>query len=66
MITVHIPWSSKINTLPQWDKVCVDIVERFGLPGGKYTTELTEDYMNFTFQNDKEGLLCQLLISDYI
>ena len=65
-MTVHVPWSSKINTLPQWDNVCVEIIERFGLPGGKYTTELTENYMNFTFQNDNEGLLCQLLVSDYI
>jgi hypothetical protein len=66
MMTVHVPWSSRINTLPQWDKVCAEIVERFGLPGGKYTTELTENYMNFNFHNDKEGLLCQLLVSDYI
>ncbi len=66
VITVHVPWNPKANTTPLWNEITASIVERFGLPGYKYTTELTSDYMNFNFHDDKEGLLCQLLVSDYI
>ena len=66
MITVHVPFSPKIHKLSQWNEVCANIVERFGLPGGKYTTEVTEDYMNFNFVDEQDGLMCQLLVSDHV
>jgi len=66
VITVHIPWSPKIDSLPAWNEATASIVEHFGLPGDKYTTELTSDYMNFNFYNDNEGLMCKILVSDYL
>ena len=63
---VHIPWNPKINTLLAWNQVTASIMEHFGLPGGRYTTELTEDYMNFIFYNEKDGLMCKLLVSEYV
>ncbi len=66
MITVHIPFSPKMHKLSQWNEICADIVEHFGLPGGKYTTEVTEDYMNFNFQDDKDGLMCKILVSEHV
>ena len=66
MITVHVPWSSKAGSIPIWDEITISIIERFWLPGDKYTTELTDSYMNFLFKDEREGLMCQLLVSDYI
>ena len=66
MVTVHVPWSSKAGSIPVWDEITISIIERFGLPGDKYTTELTDGYMNFLFKDEREGLVCQLLVSDYI
>ncbi len=66
MVIVHIPWNPKANDMPTWNSITASIVEHFGLPGDKYRTELTEDFMNFYFDNDKDGLLCQILVSDYV
>ena len=66
MVTVHVPWSPKASSIPIWDEITISIIERFGLPGDKYTTELTDSYMNFVFKDEREGLVCQLLVSDYI
>ena len=66
MVTVHIPWSPKAGNILVWDEITISIIERFGLPGNKYTTELTDSYMNFVFKDEREGLVCQLLVSDYI
>ncbi len=67
MITVHIPWDCpKTNRLILWNNICANIVEHFGLPGDKYTTEVTEDYMDFNFHNDHDGLMCKILVSDYV
>lgn len=66
MVTVHLPWSSKANKMTQWNEITASIVEHFGLPGDKYTTEVTEDYMDFNFHNDHDGLLCKILVSDYL
>ena len=66
MVTVHIPWSPKTGNIPNWNEITASIVEHFGLPGDRYTTELDTDYMNFNFQNDHDGLLCKILVSDYL
>ena len=66
MVVIHIPWSPKAHKMTQWNEITASIVEHFGLPGDKYTTELTEEYMDFHFHNDHEGLLCKILVSDYL
>jgi hypothetical protein len=66
MVTVHVPWNPKLNSTILWNQVTASILEHFGLPGDKYTTEITEDHMNFVFKDEREALMCQLLVSDYI
>lgn len=66
MITVNIPWNEKNNRLPLWNEITATIVEKFGLPGDKYTTEVSTECMKFYFQNDHEGLMCKILVSDYV
>jgi len=51
------------DTINDWDQKCIWAIETYGLPGVKYITHLTEDYMDFCFKNEKDavhfGLVCQ-------
>jgi hypothetical protein len=63
-MVVIIPWESQSNHW--WNETCADIMEHFGLPGGKYTTEVSSEYMKFIFNDDRDALMCRLLVSDKI
>jgi hypothetical protein len=59
---VTVPWESQNNAW--WNETCATICEHFGLPGGKYVTEVNTECMNFIFYNDKDALMCRLLVSE--
>lgn len=63
-MVVTIPWESQ--TKHWWNETCADIVQHFGLPGGKYVTEVNEEYMKFIFYDDRDALLCKIMISEKI
>jgi hypothetical protein len=63
-MVVTVPWESQSNIW--WNETCADIMEHFGLPGGKYRTEVSTEYMKFIFYDDRDALMCRLLISDKI
>ena len=52
---VNIPWR-RGDTINSWDQVCIDCVEQFGLPGSRYRTVVTSDYMEFHFTNETDAL----------
>jgi hypothetical protein len=62
--TVTVPWESQSNHW--WNETCANIIEHFGLPGGKYTTEVSADDMRFFFKDDRDALMCRILISECI
>lgn len=47
-----------------WNEICARIMERFGLPGGRYTTEVTSDYMIFHFNTAEDALVAKLMVGD--
>lgn len=49
-----------------WNETCARIIDHFGLPGDKYTTEVSEDNMKFFFNDEREALLCKIMISDQL
>lgn len=61
---VTVPWESQNNTW--WNETCADIVEHFGLPGGKYVTSVNTECMDFIFYDDRDALMCRLLISEKV
>lgn len=63
MNEVAVPWRQG-DTISSWNEVCAQIVERFGLPGDKYTTEVSADWMGFKFNDEKDALMCRLMISE--
>ena len=47
-----------------WNETCAIILEVFGLPGGRYISSPTADYMIFNFTNTKDADLCKILLSE--
>jgi hypothetical protein len=62
MIEISVPWKSQSNIW--WNETCARIIEHFGLPGGKYTTEVSVNEMKFFFKDEKEALMCKIMISE--
>jgi hypothetical protein len=63
------PWRSRIAWTPDskfhWNEICAQVVEQFGLPGDRYTTEVGLLEMAFIFQNPQDLLLFKLKWSEY-
>jgi hypothetical protein len=47
-----------------WNETCALIMERFGLPGDRYNTCVTENYMDFIFNDQKDATMCRLFLSE--
>ena len=39
---------------------------KFGLPGGKYSTEVCADWMSFKFLDEKDAFLCKIMLSEHL
>jgi hypothetical protein len=52
---VRIPWCNTNGDIAPWDAVCVWTLETFGLPGDRFTTHPTENYMDFVFYNKQDA-----------
>ena len=61
---INIPWEDQSNTW--WNETCATIVEHFGLPGGKYVTSVSTECMKFVFYDDRDYLMCKILVSDKV
>jgi len=55
---VRISW--KKGDIIDWNETCAWVVEQFGLPGDKFETHATEDYMDFYFKDEKDAILFEL------
>lgn len=47
-----------------WNETCAVVLEVFGLPGDRFTSTPTADYMIFKFTNKKDADLCKILLSE--
>jgi hypothetical protein len=64
MNIVNLSWNLEDGKLNWWNESCAMVVEHFGLPGDRYTTEVSADYMKFFFKTEQDTLMCNLLLSD--
>ena len=62
--TVRIPWKHQRNTW--WNESCAMVIEVFGLPGDRYTSHPTMDYMDFYFKSPRDADMCKILLSERI
>jgi hypothetical protein len=56
---VRIPWKQG-DSITIWDETCAWAIEHFGLPGDKYSTHPTEDYMDFIFKDERDAVHFEL------
>ena len=56
---VRISWQETHDT-PTWNETCAWAVEQFGLPGDRFTTHATEDYMDFYFVDERDAIHFEL------
>jgi hypothetical protein len=55
---VRISW--KKGDIIDWNETCAWVIEKFGLPGDKFETHSTEDYMDFYFTDERDAIHFQL------
>ena len=56
---VRISWQTN-HDIPTWNETCAWAVEQFGLPGDRFSTHATEEYMDFYFRDERDAILFQL------
>ena len=61
---IRLPWTGQASYW--WNEACADVMEVFGLPGDRFFSHPTADYMDFYFKSDKDAKLCKILLSDRI
>ena len=59
-ITIRVPWDTKKSTGEEWNMLLAWTVETYGLPGEKVSFHPTHDWMDFTFDDEKDALMFQL------
>ena len=57
--SVRLDWENN-PYMEHWNKVCAWTVEHLGLPGHKYKTEITENYMIWNFIEQQDQLIFTL------
>lgn len=60
--TVRLSWENQNKYW--WNEVCADVVEVFGLPGERFTSHPTPNYMDFHFKSKKDADLCRIMLSE--
>ena len=58
--TVRIVWSRDFDNNTMWNEVCAWAIERFGLPGDRFTTCANVNYMEFVFVDHRDALMMGL------
>lgn len=62
-LKVYVDWKTGQDGI-WWAETCAIVLEVFGLPGNKFVSTPTSDYMIFTFKNIKDADLCRILLSE--
>ena len=52
------------DDIPHWDKICIEAMELFGLPGGRYITDIGGNSMDWIFRDQQDALLFKLKFSE--
>ena len=55
---IIIDWTS------EWNESCALVISVFGLPGNRFISSLSDDFMTLIFKNKKDADLCRILLSD--
>lgn len=53
---VTLEWTRGRDSVPIWNEICAWTIDKFGLPGDKFTWHPTEDYMIFDFVDERDAI----------
>jgi hypothetical protein len=59
-ITIRVPWENPYDKDHMWNELLAWTVETFGLPGERMQFHPTENFMDFTFDDEQDALMFQL------
>jgi len=59
--TVRIPWVRRNDNETYWNEICAWTIERFGLPGDRFTSHANVNFMDFVFKSNKDALVMALM-----
>jgi len=49
-----------------WNEICAKVIEIFGLPGDRYVSSSSTHFMVFRFKSEKDFMLAEILLSEYL
>jgi len=55
LTVVRVGWN--LNSLTPWNEVTARALEVFGLPGDRYITHLTQDFLEYHFRDPHDATL---------
>ncbi len=61
---LKISWSIGDGYGDPWNEICAQVIEKFGLPGDRYTTEISSNWMIFYFREAEDLLMAKLSLGD--
>ena len=61
MTSIKIYWQPGDNIV-KWDEKCITLIEQFGLPGSRYVTTFTEDFLEVNFYKHEDAMLATLIL----
>jgi hypothetical protein len=59
-ITIRVPWENPYDKDHMWNELLAWTVEIYGLPGERVSFHPTEQWMDFTFDDEQDALMFQL------
>lgn len=60
---VRIPFANVLGTtqgVNMWNEACAKAIEKFGLPGDRYTCRFTTNFIEFWFRDEKDAMVFEL------
>jgi hypothetical protein len=58
---IKIYWKNGDN-ISAWDEKCIELLEKFGLPGHRYVTSFSENYLEIIFYKHEDAVLATLIL----
>jgi len=50
----------------RWEQICIDAIDLFGLPGGRYITDIGGNSMDWIFRDVRDAVLFKLKFSEVV
>jgi hypothetical protein len=57
---VTIEWGAGAENETQWNNIAAWVIETFGLPGDRYTTDISTEHMTWFFKSDQDAVFMKL------